>query len=125
GLAIDVLKKVTENLGLRYTIELQEDDLPGQKMPNGSWNGLVERLIERKVDVGGPLHITSDRERVLDFTKPIVNSGISYLIKEARVQARSISLIFEPFSTEVWLTLLIAFIIISILFYTICRVSPY
>ncbi|KAH9490633.1 Glutamate receptor 1, partial [Bulinus truncatus] len=61
----------------------------------------------------------------LDFTKPYMSSGINLLIKNPPETVRSIGLMLEPFATEVWVMISLAFIVVSLSLFLIGRFSPY
>ena len=48
---------------------------------NGKWNGLIAALIAKKYDmVLTSLKINAEREAVIDFTAPFLESGTSILV---------------------------------------------
>ena len=48
---------------------------------NGEWNGMIGELIRNEGDLAiAPLTITSQRQQVVDFSKPFMNVGISIMV---------------------------------------------
>lgn len=48
--------------------------------------------------------ITSERERVIDFSKPFMSLGISIMIKKPVKQKPGIFSFLSPLSTEIWVS---------------------
>lgn len=79
----------------------------------------------QKTDLIGPLEITFVNERVVDFTKPILMSGIVPVVKKSTAAGDGrynfawlplppeIFIILKPFSAEVWILTLICFVAVS------------
>ncbi|GBD90052.1 glutamine-binding periplasmic protein precursor [bacterium BMS3Abin04] len=66
GISIDLWKRIADSLGYKYKIK--EYDLAG----------LINAVKNRKIDIAvSPLTITSERERILDFTHPYFITGLS------------------------------------------------
>lgn len=51
-----------------------------------------------------PMTITSERERVIDFSKPFMSLGISIMIKKPVKQKPGIFSFLSPLSTEIWVS---------------------
>lgn len=52
-----------------------------------------------------PLTITSERERVIDFSKPFMSLGISIMAKKQR-QKPGIFSFLNPLSKEIWVSVI-------------------
>lgn len=81
-----------------------KDGSYGIENPNevGGWSGIIGELIRREADIAiAPLTITSERERVIDFSTPFMNHGISIMIKRVK-QNESIFSFMSPLSKEIW-----------------------
>ena len=76
GICIDLMEELSRALQFNYTIHLNEDNAPGAKNENGTWNGLIGDLIEGRADLAiADLTITFEREEVVDFTMQFMNLG--------------------------------------------------
>ncbi|CAF3385471.1 unnamed protein product [Rotaria sp. Silwood1] len=126
GFCIDILLELAERLNFSFEIEIVKDETFGKKNDKGEWNGIIGELVYRRADVGlAGLTITSQREQVIDFTKPFLTLGINILYKKpARVKPKLFGF-FEPFSPNVWLYMIAAYFTISFALYLTARLSPY
>lgn len=82
-----------------------KDGSYGSENPNevGGWDGIVGELVRREADIAiAPLTITSERERVIDFSTPFMNHGISIMIKKPLKQNESFFSFMSPLSKEIW-----------------------
>lgn len=50
-----------------------------------------------------PLTITSIRERVIDFSKPFMNLGISIMIKKPEKQKPGVFSFMDPLAFDIWM----------------------
>lgn len=71
-----------------------------------------------------PITITSDREKVVDFTKPFLNLGISIIIKKPVDKGAHIFSFMEPLSSEIWMCILFAYVGVSVVLFLVSRFSP-
>jgi hypothetical protein len=67
-------------------------------------------LVKKKADLSTPLTITSQREKVIDFTKPIMSLGIAVLYKHQPGEKKSFFSFLSPLSFETWISLICAYL---------------
>ncbi|KAA0188750.1 hypothetical protein HAZT_HAZT012247 [Hyalella azteca] len=80
GFCIDLLKKFSVDLGFTYDL-VQVEDKKWGTIEGAKWNGLVAALLNHKADMAlSSFKINSDRESVVDFTVPFLESGISIVV---------------------------------------------
>jgi glutamate receptor, ionotropic, invertebrate len=60
---------------------------------NGNWDGIVGELLRHEADIAvAPLTISSQRERVIEFSMPFMNIGISIMIKKPKQEVSEINI---------------------------------
>lgn len=68
-----------------------------------------------------PLTVTAVRERFVDMTTPFIQTGLSFIMrKSADSEDHSFSLL-SPFSTEMWVGVLIAFLLTGLCVFLVGR----
>ena len=75
---------------------------------NGSWTGMIGRVVNNTADMAlGVLTANPDRVEVVDFTIPYFYSDITFVMRmNKKTSLNANSLLIEPMTVEVWLTLL-------------------
>lgn len=68
-----------------------------------------------------PLTITSERERVIDFSKPFLSLGISIMIKKPVKQKPGMLTFLSPLSKEIWVCVIFSYIGVSIVLFIVSR----
>ncbi|KAG9509185.1 Glutamate receptor ionotropic, NMDA 2A, partial [Fragariocoptes setiger] len=106
GLCIDLMEKLAADLQFTYDLYRVTDGYWGILSDKGTWNGLILELLEHRADVVvTSIKINSDRQKVVDFTVPFLDSGISILVKKQTGVISKLAFL-EPFSTGAWLMIL-------------------
>uniref|UniRef100_A0A915C8N3 Glutamate receptor 1 n=1 Tax=Parascaris univalens TaxID=6257 RepID=A0A915C8N3_PARUN len=125
GFCIDLLKLLSDRIeDFHYEIILSNKY--GAKQPDGSWDGLIGALLSGEADVCvASLTINQDRERVVDFSKPYMTTGISIMIKKPDKQEFSVFSFMQPLSTEIWMYIIFAYVGVSVVIFLVSRFSPY
>ncbi|XP_046353289.2 glutamate receptor 2-like isoform X1 [Haliotis rufescens] len=126
GFVVDVLEKIASKLRFRYDIRPSADGLYGSRDSRGVWNGMVGELQRQEADIAASdLTITPEREAAVDFTGSYLNQYLRLLVKKPEHTPEGLGLMVEPFSTELWFLILVAFFVVSFLFIVIGRFDPY
>ncbi|KAH8292604.1 hypothetical protein KR054_005529, partial [Drosophila jambulina] len=126
GFCVDILETISHEVGFGYILDLVPDRKYGAKDPeSGEWNGMVAQLMKYKADLAvGSMTITYARESVIDFTKPFMNLGISILFKVPTSEPTRLFSFMNPLAIEIWIYVLIAYILVSICIYLVGKISP-
>ncbi|CAB3401971.1 unnamed protein product [Caenorhabditis bovis] len=125
GYCIDLLKLLAMKIdGFNYTIRLGTK--AGSKQEDGSWDGMIGELHNGNAHaIVGSVTINQERERVVDFSKPFMTTGISIMIKKPDKQELSVFSFMQPLSTEIWMYIIFAYIGVSVVIFLVSRFSPY
>ena len=70
-----------------------------------------------------PLTITAERERVVDFSKPFMNVGITIMLKRPEKQKPGIFSFMAPFSLPMWSCITAAYLGVSFAIFLVSRFS--
>lgn len=80
----------------------------------------------QKADLSvAPLTISSIRERVIDFSKPFMNLGISIMIKKPEKQKPGVFSFMDPLAYDIWACIVISYLAVSFVLFLVSRFSPY
>ena len=58
---------------------------------------------------------------MIDFTKPFMNLGISILFKKPEVEQAELFSFMNPLALEIWLYILLAYVLVSITIWIVAR----
>ncbi|XP_033174729.1 glutamate receptor 1 isoform X1 [Bombus affinis] len=128
GYCKDLADLIAKKLGISYELRIVKDGKYGMENPDvpGGWDGMVGELIRKEADIAiAPMTITSERERVIDFSKPFMSLGISIMIKKPIKQKPGVFSFLNPLSKEIWVCVIFSYIGVSIVLFTVSRFSPY
>ncbi|XP_064094425.1 glutamate receptor ionotropic, kainate 2-like [Macrobrachium nipponense] len=127
GFCIDLVREISQMLLFNYTVKLADDGTYGMfDADSGKWNGMIRELLEQKADLAiGDLTITHEREQVVDFTVPWMNLGVSILYRKSSKKTSFFFRFLSPVSADVWLSVASAYLVVSVMLFTIARFSPY
>ncbi|XP_055517796.1 glutamate receptor ionotropic, delta-1-like [Leucoraja erinacea] len=123
GFSIDVLDALAKNLGFKYEIYQATDQKYGSQLPNGTWNGMIGELINKKADIAvSAVTITPERESVVDFSKRYMDYSIGILVKKPEEKINIFS-VFAPFDLAVWACIAAAIPLVGVLIFVLNRVQ--
>ncbi|XP_015793842.1 glutamate [NMDA] receptor subunit 1 [Tetranychus urticae] len=129
GYCIDLLTKLSDQMGFTYNLHLVPDGMYGHYEFNAEgrkqWTGLVGELISKKADmVIAPLTINPERAKVIDFSKPFKYQGIAMLQKKIPKGAKLDSFL-QPFQNTLWLLVMASVHVVALALYLLDRFSPF
>ena len=86
----------------------------------------VISVIPQEADIAiAPLSIIQMRERVVDFSKPFMESGISIMIRKPEKLKPGVFSFMAPFSDTVWVCITVGFLAVSTTLFLVGRFSPF
>ncbi|KAF8356358.1 glr-7, partial [Pristionchus pacificus] len=127
GYCKDLIDLIKENIGnFTYILYEVEDGTFGTMDDNGNWNGLMGALVSGSADIAlAPLSVMAERENDVDFTVPYYDLvGTTILMKKNDVEY-SLFKFMKVLEWQVWLCIVAAYVITSLLLWVFDRFSPY
>ncbi|XP_020801640.1 glutamate receptor 1 [Drosophila serrata] len=128
GYCKDLADMLANHLSIKYEIRLAQDGNYGaeNQYAPGGWDGMVGELLRKEADISiAPMTITAERERVIDFSKPFMTLGISIMIKKPVKQTPGVFSFLNPLSQEIWISVILSYLGVSIVLYFVTRFPPY
>ncbi|XP_016089070.1 glutamate receptor ionotropic, delta-1-like [Sinocyclocheilus grahami] len=123
GFSIDVLDALAKILGFKYDIYQVADSKYGSQIPNGSWNGMIGELINKRADLAvSAITITPERENVVDFSKRYMDYSVGILHRKPEEKINIFSL-FAPFDLAVWACIAAAIPVVGVLIFLLTRMQ--
>ncbi|MCO5558994.1 hypothetical protein L7F22_012585 [Adiantum nelumboides] len=111
GFAVEVFKSCIQNLSSRRSLRI--DFRPfGDGVADPSYDEMVEALKNKSIHgIVGDLTITAKRMQKIDFTHPYVQSTLVMTVPYRDTpKAKQLWSFMEPFSRELWSSILLLFI---------------
>ncbi|KAK7112851.1 hypothetical protein V1264_012235 [Littorina saxatilis] len=110
GLSIDILDRLSKELNFNYTLFEMESGGYGSAVDhtnNTEWTGLVGAVLKEEADVAvAAMAITPEREEVIDFSVPFLETGITIVVA-IREGAISPTAFLEPYDYPSWTLILV------------------
>ncbi|XP_055881162.1 glutamate receptor 2-like [Biomphalaria glabrata] len=130
GFIHDLLQKIFNITGTQFIYAVRQDKRYGQQLENGSWDGLIGDVLNKKADIAAaPLTETSKRRSVVDFSTPFMSFGPVIIMKRPTKKVMTLEerlqRLFQPLSDSVWLMSGLAWLVTSVVLYVICHFNPY
>lgn len=124
GFVKDLADYLAEEMNFDYDLYLLPESESGIfNATTGIWTGLVGELIKGTADISiAPLTITTERESVIDFTKPFQTVGISLMMKKPDIGPEIGPFFFlQAFSIEVWICIVVSHLVFSMLLFSLSK----
>jgi len=126
GFVKDVMDEIAQKAGFTYEFNITDDHKFGIHDGFKGWTGVMGDVVNNRADVGAAaLTVTAARESVVDFTSPFMTDSVNLLVHKPTWYDLGLGYLVRPFSSDYWILLLVALLIIGIMFYLIGKFSPY
>nr|XP_022321406.1 glutamate receptor 2-like [Crassostrea virginica] len=119
GYIVDLIKLLNQSNVFRrpYIIHTQK---------NKTYSDMIRKLVADEADLAiAPITITKERQKVVDFTKPFMRTGLSLMIYKPEKRKPGMFSFKEPLHKNVWLCIAVGFLTTSVILFFIGRFSPF
>lgn len=125
GYCVDLLTELSKKVGFTYKLHVVKDGRYGAKDQDDNWNGMIGEVIRGEADLAvAALTLTSVRERFVDMSTPFIQTGLGFILNKELVSHESSLSLLAPFTADMWVGLLISFLLTGLCFYLVSRMSP-
>ncbi|XP_061843949.1 glutamate receptor U1 [Nerophis lumbriciformis] len=125
GFCIDLISELSQKLGFTYKLHLVKDNRYGVMDASGNWNGMIGEVIRGDADLAvAPLTLTAIREQYVDMTTPFMQTGIGFILHKGVANDDDTFSLLAPFSTQMWVGVLLAFLLTGVCVFLMGRISP-
>ncbi|KAF1390935.1 hypothetical protein PFLUV_G00063270 [Perca fluviatilis] len=125
GYCIDLISELSKKLGFTYKLHVVKDNRYGVKDSSGNWNGMIGEITRGEADLAvAPLTLTAIREQSVEMTTPFMQTGIGFMLRRDLASEESSFSLLSPFSTDMWVGVLIAFLLTGLCIFLVGRISP-
>lgn len=116
---IQLADLVCQTLDIHCKILINPDHEFGRLLPDGNWSGLIGMIKRGEADLAvSTIGMTEQRVKAVKFSYPIWISEITFITKKPEY-SHDIWTLIHPFSVEIWIILLIYFLILPFVLYSI------
>ncbi|XP_074654230.1 glutamate receptor ionotropic, kainate 2-like [Tubulanus polymorphus] len=131
GYIKDLLDAIAKDMTITYEIILVKDGKYGSQ-ENGQWVGMVGEITRDEANIAAAaLTITHEREKVIDFTTPYMQTGIVVgMSKKTNFGSETgskatMAFFLSPLKYGVWIAVIIAFVVVGVILALYMHFNPY
>ncbi|XP_047736185.1 glutamate receptor ionotropic, delta-1-like [Hyalella azteca] len=111
GIDYSIAETIAKFLNITIRIVTPVDGQWGRRLPNGSWTGMIGMVERREAHFAiDQITITGERETAVDFSRFYYCESMS-IVSRAPVAANQALAVLSPFTSAVWLLLLVFFLL--------------
>ncbi|XP_069950741.1 probable glutamate receptor [Cherax quadricarinatus] len=106
------------------TVVRPPDGSFGNKLPNGSWTGMVGQVGRKEVDMGlGPYGVIAERTEVIDYTTPVMSDYLRILGGQGIPEVNPWGFLL-PLDMTVWAALVGALVLVLATMFVLASILP-
>jgi ABC-type amino acid transport substrate-binding protein len=125
GYCVDLAEAICHDR-LKFPYKFLIETRYGNELEKGVWNGMIGALVNREADLSiATLTINGAREKAVDFSKPFIDLGISIMISKPEKQKPGVFSFMDPLSKEIWICVVVSYLLVSAILFLVSRFSPY
>ncbi|XP_039256569.2 glutamate receptor 3-like [Styela clava] len=133
GYCIDMLQKLSENAGIRYTLRLVSDsNYGGLDQETGRWSGMIGDVKNGRVHIAvAPITVTQQRSEVVDFSTAFMHVGLKFIVDRRAADGlvpkteKGAFAFLLPFHGSLYLAIGICMVCLACFLCLVAHVSPY
>ncbi|KAF2363628.1 Ionotropic glutamate receptor L-glutamate and glycine-binding domain [Trinorchestia longiramus] len=123
GISKSIMDAVSSNSNFSYTSTIQSNDELWGDFEDGCWTGLLKDLLDGGKNVTiNYFTLTEERANSFDFSVPFLFEGFGFVLP-APTPYPPWRRLFNPFSINVWLGILVTLLIMPVLIHFLAKMS--
>ncbi|KAL6264671.1 hypothetical protein P5V15_004771 [Pogonomyrmex californicus] len=101
---------------MNATISFEVADTWGYRDKNGSWNGIIQMLDRREIDIGTAMYLVTERISVVEYIQLYTHSRLCFIFRKPLLS--TVKNIFAlPFQRNVWIAIAVFLVLVFCLLY--------
>ncbi|XP_076045830.1 uncharacterized protein LOC143028076 [Oratosquilla oratoria] len=125
GIDYNILTTLAGARNFSYVIVQPDDGQWGSLRPDGSVSGMVGAVARHETHMAiDEITITNARRSVVDFTQPYFQETTVLVSRYPAELSRALA-VFQPFTLQVWLSLVVALVLVGPVLHSAARLSSH
>ena len=114
GIEKKLIDSLSKHFNFQYRV-IHCNNNWGKKLANGTWNGIIGKVWSGDADFGiGGITQTKERSEAVSFSSVYLFSPVSFITPPDSLKP-PITLVLEPFSIPVWMSVIFALLLIILM----------
>ena len=122
GIDIAIIKELARYLKFKVKFVTNSDGKYG-KFENGTWNGLVKKVMDGEADIGiSMMLVTESRNMVIDYTEPYTIFCKTF-VSPLPASIDPWNVLMKPFTWPVWVSVIVSVLVSTVAFKTVKKLN--